>query len=338
MMNTARSYTLMTLLIAFGVLVAVLYLQSISQDPEKIVWDLKKSWAEQSHKLDYVIIGSSRSLALDPSVIEKNTKLTGLNFSAGGAQLPYVYYQLQRLIKHSTIKHVYIELVPAQLTTSEYSLKMAFGERFIRYYADDEIIAELSQVFPEVTHFYRELSFIQRNSYPLTYMYDKLKVWHQGLGTDYIEGWIKTHHGAYIFGPPAFPMEQRTFAFDVPKNLRSFDNPISPVSEFYFDRLLELLEAKQIATTFFFSPISEDRVASLQQTDHEYFNTQKLIFKMQQKGLQGQIVYPSKWFSDGFHLNYPGSLKFSEDFAECVINKVCEKVNMLSIESLTSNQ
>lgn len=309
----------------------VAWLQSLGPDEELVVWQTKIKWAQQYWpQLDYAVIGASEQVALSPKDVGGGRN--GINLSAGGAQPPYFYYQLERFTRHNPhVKDIYMTLFPTVWTTQLRNNNLII-ERFVKWYADDEIIDDLSRFGPQYKNAYKNENWVSRRFYPYYKMPARLRLVLKGLGNRYIRDYVKKTGGQYVFGELDVPIPQRNLV-KVPKAVWLVEQPvIDEMSRYYFHKILELQKERGFNLYFLTNPYpSAWKNAILNGEEGSFKSMLPLLRQLKAERLIPVPFLDINSFSDGVHLNYNGANQYAEFMRECALHKNCDSFETLDL-------
>lgn len=293
-----------------------IYAYPYVQSPLKTSWQTKSKMSKNFKKYynNYVIIGSSRALALNPRRIEDKTEMKFLNLSIASAKIPYVYYTLQRLIKSGAkIDGIYID-IPAS-NNMKASLKGVFGEKsFLSY----EEVLDLSLYYPNAIEYYEQTrtfgkNYVDENLYKIFKDYIKYNLG-KNENRSFSKKLIKKR-GHRIFGDGKCTKEQalkyRKIVFEITQRA------VLATQKQYLRRIINLLEKEKINFKFFFSAYPSESKKIFNLGIGNYIDLLELIPKEHRK--DRVLILDESLFNDGSHVNLEGSKKFTDYFIQEVL-------------------
>lgn len=326
-----------TFLIAFLLInVFRYYAENYSFDLERIIWLKKKDW-QNTKKLsnyDYVVIGSSKTLAVNPQQIYNTTKMNGINFSVGGATILYHYYTIKNLIennKNEKLPFFYINLIPYQLSEKSMLNNYLFNRKFIKFYSKKEDALEINKYINDFYSDYKAITNINYQMYSyytlLKNIYIDLKYYYNfnSSASKLLNLELEKSNGFYLFAEPIFSHKVNNQNGSFHNHNTQLNDELPDVSYIYFNKLITLLERNNLKYKFFFSPYNE-RQKEFEQLN--FANSLKLFKNINSKNIQNKVLLlKRKCFVDPQHLNFNCSKTYNDWF----INKVLKKTNSADI-------
>ncbi|MBP3952649.1 DUF1574 family protein [Bacillus suaedae] len=309
--------------------------QQFVYDLERATWKAKSSMIDNinTYSYDYLIIGTSRTLALNPSYLSRNYNTETVNLSVGGATAPSVYFFVERLLEQDIKpKKIYIELNPMNLTSHDTNVQTTLGERFIRFVAKKDEAIDLSTYDSSALEKYRRI-----NSFPFNdYFYKDNGTLIEGirrrLNNRLSDGQmiekLKDNKGFFLFGKDTLDFSEinnqinTADAIHYGEYIHTYTTQEIPVlTQVYFKRLLEKLESSNIDYHFFFSPMPQGR----KMIENLSFGKMTELYNQidKDKITSSVLLLDEKYFSDPSHVNYRGSIKYNDYFNQCIVTADC---------------
>lgn len=315
-------------------------LLAYSHMPERAMW-LAKARMIDSYRYkpgDVVIIGSSRAMALNPGQLRKQYGVTAVNFSVGGATTPSTYFFLKRILRNNPgIREVYLEFAPINMSTKDTSLDASLGENFIRYVASEEESEELDADLPGAADMYRAIHafpFLKYvNMKDMSLLESVLVRWRTGKNDDEVARGIVERRGFLLYPGTKISSEAQQRAFEKRAHeyygvIDGYTKELPSVTSIYFDKIIRLLNDRNITYHLFFSPVP---YAGLQHT-HIAFGKTYTMFKAVSKRITNHIpVFENEYFSEPSHVDRDGSALFTSFFYDCIMNNACDNYTTVSI-------
>jgi hypothetical protein len=291
----------------------------------KTIWNLKSEWSLKFSN-EYpknIIIGSSRTLALNPNIIYKSTHKKFLNLSLPSAQIPYVYYTIKRLFDSNIkIKTIYIDIPASNNMHNGELLKGAFNQNFIRYFLTKNELKEYSIYNKYALEHYNNTRFYGKDF--VNKDLSKLLIGNMRniVGGDKnlqdIETLTNNYGYALIGNKNRSSNNKEAIKYREIVNTKTNRFNIPTIQLIYMENLLTLLKKNNnIKYKFFFSPYPN---ISSNYDNLGMGNYIKLLSMIPKENIHTNILLlDSKYFSDGSHPNLKGSTIFNEYFIQEVL-------------------
>jgi len=262
----------------------------------------------------YLFVGESRlNAALDFNEIPE-----AYSFAAGGTTPIEMYYLFKKYIQVKTKPDtLFLSVSPRFLIEKFVFWHYAVRSNFFEYNAMKEIFRNADK-FPEDTllgNFPQGRYILYRLNYPGYYQQDVQK--NYGFraykrNTEMIRD-MRRRKGGRAHGG----LKSSCSELNHETRYESFSP--SPLSDYYFNELLNFCKAKDISLIFLFMPMNQSSVQALNpgfiKEYEDYFK------KMQQKFPEFELhhtiyAWPDSLFGDPSHLNHKGKERFTEEFLE----------------------
>ncbi|MFC4322598.1 DUF1574 family protein [Litchfieldia salsa] len=309
--------------------------QQFVYDLERATWEAKDRMIDNIHdyNYDYLILGTSRTLALNPLYLEEKYQTKTINLSVGGATAPSTYYFLERLLeKKIKPKKIYIELNPMNMSSFDTDVNTTLGERFIRFVAEKDEIRELANYEEAALTKYKNIHSFPFNDY--FYKTNKMMIdgmfkrFDDKISDDKMTQTLLTNKGFFLFGKDTLDFSEinRTIRRQDSINYGNFiskytQEEVPLLTKIYFEKLLSTLENSNIDYYFFFSPMPEGRAVI---EDLSFGKMSELYNQIDPDKISSSILLlDEQYFSDPSHVNYYGSIIYNDYFNECIINNEC---------------
>ena len=294
---------------------------------ERIIIETKKKWVntQSFSEFDYIIIGSSKTLAINPKIIEDNIGLKGINLSMGGCNIICEYYTLKNIIKNNIkVPKLYINIIPEQLSKYSIYSYRKYGQKYLRYYFNENEAKEINNYLPNFYDFYTEVNKINYRINSDSFYIKSMLIEFEYLikygktASKLLYSELNKTKGFYLFSEPVFSDKVNTeFNSNNYININHKLNENLPeVSELYFNKLLELLKNNSIDYKFFFSPF---QVHMAEYSNLSFSKSMKLFGSLDNKLIKHVLLQDKQYFVDESHLNYSGSLVYNDWFINRVL-------------------
>lgn len=299
-------------------------------DNERATWQAKSEMIDTLKPADYdaIIIGTSRGLAVNPEYFKEHYDLDVINLSAGGANAVSIYYFLERILEHGKPNKLLIELNPSTLSSIDSLIDTTLGERFIRFVATKEEVAELAIYNPSAQTKYNN---IRRFPYAEWFNKNILTLiegirFRQDTGMndrDMID-LLKANGGFFLFGWHTYQFNEINRV--VPDHevagysqfVADHTHEIPELTTIYFAKLLDKLEETDIDYQFFFAPMPLGRAEF---TNLGFGKMTEVFGRIDPEHIHPEIMLlDEQLFSDASHVNYQGSIQFNQFIYERVLN------------------
>jgi hypothetical protein len=308
--------------------------------PERAMWLAKARMLATYHYRagDVIIIGSSRALAISPEQLQQQYGVRAVNFSVGGATTPSTYFFLKRILKNNPgIRKVYLEFAPINMSAKDTALNASLGENFIRYVATEQESQELDEDLPGARELYHAVHVFPFPKYvnmkDLSLLEGLLVRWRTGNSDEADMRRIVGHRGFLLYPGTKIRGEAQNRAFEKRANeyyglIDSYTKELPSVTDVYFEKIIGLLNDRNIDYHIFFSPVP---CAGLR-FKHVAFGKTYNLFKRVDKKINNHIpVFDNEYFSEPSHVDKDGSILFTNYFYECIMNDKCDSHNTVSI-------
>lgn len=299
-------------------------------DNERATWHAKEEMMDTLEPADYdaIILGTSRGLAVNPDYFKSNYDLDIINLSAGGANAVSIYYFLERILERGKPNKLLIELNPSTLSSIDSLIETTLGERFIRFVATEEEVADLASYDGAAQTKYNNIK-----RFPFPEFFNKnIRTLIEGIrfrqdtdmnDQDMID-LMKNNGGYFIFGWPTYRFQEINRI--VPNHevagysqyVQDHTDEIPELTNIYFDKLLDKLNDTGIDYQFFFAPMPRGRA----KFENLAFGEMTSLFgKVEPNRIHPEILLlEERLFSDASHVNYEGSIEFNHFIHERVLN------------------
>lgn len=302
------------------------------------IWKLKSNISknyDNSLPLN-IIIGSSRTLSLNPKKIEILSNEKFINLSVPSAQIPYVYYTLKRIIDRKVkINSIYID-IPASNNMGYRESGGAFNQNFIRYFITKNELSE-----------YKKYNKYSLESYKNTRKFGKEYV-NKDLGF-LIKGYIFKRNkneldknrlvkdlGYTLMGDPKRKsnkeesLKYRKIVFQVASR------KVPEIQKIYLKKIIQLLSNSNVKYKFFFSPYP---TVSTKLDNLGLGNYIELLRIIPRNNIDlKSLLLDEKFFIDGSHPNLKGSDINNRYFVQEILGKDLNEHFNLFVVSLRGNE
>ena len=325
----AKKWTSYTIILGVFIFSIVYFFRIAAQnyffDMERIIWTTKTNLTNSinPNNYDYIIVGSSKTLALNPEYISKKTDLKGINLSVGGATILYHYYTIKRLIdRNQTLPKIFINLVPNQFDHNSMENTYFYNQKLCRWFIDDD---EAQEVNKYISSFYNDCQIIKDNKFImysdlslLRSLYTDIRYYRRygDTATDLLKYELNNNKGFYLFGEEPVFSHKVKYAHNTFLNTNKSlsKNGIHSSSKIYFNKLLKLLKENNINYTFFFSPFYTEQS---EYVDLDFGESMYLFNQIDNKNIiKNVLLLGGINFTDSQHLNYKGSAIYNDWFVE----------------------
>ncbi len=297
---------------------------------------------------DAVVLGSSKSLAIDPRIIRQRSGESVLNLSVPGGFYIYQYYAVKRLLESGTPPpRLYLSMGP----WSDYDPASPYLEFHERYFLSLEEVVEVSQFNPAVLQRYRETRllgprFLDRRIPPL---WTLPRVWAGQYSNNILRKSVLENGGFFLFaeagvrafelgadgdGRPVYGFSHLIDGYEGCSQDYAGFHCWSSSCRHYFEKLLDMLEVSGVEYRFFFPPVSLASVDLLGVSWQS--SNQDLLRRLAADDLENRVlVLSARHHSDRFcHPNSEGSRVFTNYFSEYVMarNHGALELETLSLE------
>jgi len=333
-----KKWVLYTITLGVFIFAAIYFsrlaIQNYSFDRARIIWDMKTNLISSinPNNYDYIIVGSSKTLALNPEYILNKTDLKGINLSVPGATILYHYYAIKRLIEeNSTLPKIFINLVPYQLEKEAMEETYTGNKKLCRWFIKDKEALEVNKY---IQSFYNDCKKIKNKTFIMYSDSSLLRslnteisyfIKHRKTATNLLKHELNNNKGFYLVG------EELVFSNKVKhihnkfsnKNVLLAKNGVSPTSKIYFNKLMKLLKENKVEYTFFFSPFYSEQAKF---TNLDFGQSIYLFNQIDNKSIMKNVLLLDGInFTDGQHLNHKGSIIYNDWFIKYLTQNKAEK-------------
>lgn len=267
---------------------------------DKFIWLRNK----ENNNFDYAFIGSSRTLnMIDINLIDSVLSKKGINLGMGGADFRTLYMILYTFleIQNNKIGELYIQVDPFMLYKDSVYNKPMYDHYFYSYVNDENIYNSINHNNTSfVYRLFPIFKYAEFNSvYNLTHFirsFSKVSKWDNSKGSSLI-------YSQLPFNPDANPDKTNH------KKYLKFDNE----DKAYLLKIMDLCSKFKVKTFFYGAPIYnyEKNFKFLYPNFSGDMTLLSNKYRVEYINFMGQD-YDKSFFKDMTHMNYKGSINFTE--------------------------
>jgi hypothetical protein len=320
-----------TLLASFGIVWVWVAMAPLAfLDPEYPAWLAKRQMLARCDLGELVVVGDSRA-AVD--VIPAMLPMPASNLAVGGGSPIEAYFTVARALACSAPPRRII----VSFDAAHFTLPDLFWERSVRFgFLGRDDLADLQRVSaelgdPTIYELRRDglppalRSALYTLRFPSFYFNSLVK------GGVFLRWW----HNRQALSDAIAARGQYFFGTDPGSNVVAVEGELPafaplPVLDRYFDRMLALLAARDVAVDFVAMPMNQATWQAVRRDLRNGFAAYLASYAARYPNFHvaGEVMphWPDRWFGDGFaHLNPDGAKRFSADFAEWLASSAARR-------------